>query len=221
MKQSQGIYFSDEFGMSDITNFYEDCLITQKESASQNGWKDLKSQQTRFTQMTHSVMQLYPESICDVGCGTGDYLSYLRTIGFVGRYKGIDMSERMINVASINHSEDSNATFTTELSSFKADVTVASGIFNVKGLTSDRVWKKYVRSVIEQMWENSNLGISFNVLSKYSDEKFRKKNLYYADPKEIIEYCAQNLSDRLILDHSYDQFDMTVTVGKKIVLVSK
>ena len=69
--------------------------------------------------------------------------------------------------------------------------------------------------------ENSNLGISFNVLSKYSDEKFRKKNLYYADPKEIIEYCAQNLSDRLILDHSYDQFDMTVTVGKKIVLVSK
>lgn len=165
--------------------------------------------------MSHAIMQLDPGSICDVGCGTGDYLAFLRSNGFSGVYVGLDLSKRMVEAASMNYVHDGKATFVTKLSSNPVDVTVASGIFNVKGMTAEEDWWHYVKSVIVDMWENSNLGISFNVLSKYSDEGLRKENLYYADPNEMVDYCAQNFSTNLILDHSYGQFDMTITVVKR------
>ena len=215
MAEEKKFDFTDKFGKSDITKFYEDCLESRDDPAQQNGWKNHHAQHSRFTQMSHAIMQLDPGSICDVGCGTGDYLAFLRSNGFSGVYVGLDLSKRMVEAASMNYVHDGKATFVTKLSSNPVDVTVASGIFNVKGMTAEEDWWHYVKSVIVDMWENSNLGISFNVLSKYSDEGLRKENLYYADPNEMVDYCAQKFSTNLILDHSYGQFDMTITVVKR------
>jgi SAM-dependent methyltransferase len=214
MHEKQGFNFSETFGKSDITTFYEECLVSKNDPAARNGWKDYYAQHSRFTQMTHAIMQLSPTSICDVGCGTGDYLGSLRSKGFRGSYIGIDLSERMITEASKKYVDDSNATFITGFSSVSADVTVTSGIFNVKGSAAEEDWIKYVGSVIENMWESSSLGISFNVLSLFSDAKLRKENLFYADPIKMVKYCAQKFSTNLILDHSYGQFDMTITIMK-------
>jgi SAM-dependent methyltransferase len=215
MTEKQGFIFSRKFSKLDITTFYEECLESRSDPATRNGWKDLHAQNSRFAQMSHAIMQFYPDSICDVGCGTGDYLEYLRSNKFSGSYIGIDISERMIAEASKKYVGDRSAVFIAGFSSIPADVTVASGIFNVKGLTAEEEWLKYVENVLENMWESSSLGISFNVLSQYSNVKLRKENLFYADPIAMVEYCAKQFSTNLILDHSYGQFDMTVTILKK------
>ena len=204
--------FSERFNSERITSFYEDCLMNGDDSGNRNGWKDSSAQQIRFNRIINAVLPLGPLSICDVGCGTGDFLHALRNNGFSGDYIGLDLSDQMISVARKNYINDQNSEFFVSSSCMSADVLIASGIFNVKGDADDREWVEYVYNVINNMWVNSRKAISFNVLSQKSDVDARKPNLFYADPLNFFSYLSSNFTSALIFDHSYGQFDMTITL---------
>jgi hypothetical protein len=64
------------------------------------------------------------------------------------------------------------------------------------------------------MNEKSKAGFAFNVLTKYSDVEFMRKELYYADPCFLFDYCKRAFSKNVALLHDYNQYDFTLIVRK-------
>jgi hypothetical protein len=95
-----------------------------------------------------------------------------------------------------------------------SDYTVASGIFNVMMGHTESQWLAYILSTLDEMNNKSKSGFSFNLLTKYSDQEHMKKNLYYADPCFLFDYCKRNYSKNIALLHDYDLYEFTIHVVK-------
>jgi len=206
--------------LSDVARHYEGCLIEMGVTAQGVGWKDLDSQIVRFRQFDKLVQLERVESLLDFGCGTGDYLTYLRESGYTGRYSGFDISEKMIETARRHHSGGVLSMFTDDGTTLEgADAVIGSGIFNVKGTSSTGSWRRYMEDTLNRMWELSKEAMAFNVLSLISDPQRRSANLYYSDPAEVLNYCIQTFSPHCYLNHHYGLFDFTVSIFRSPVLV--
>jgi len=106
-------------------------------------WNSEASQQLRFDQLFRCVSPTWPSSIRsvnDYGCGYGALTDHLERLGFSGEYRGYDASPKMIEAAARDHSGRGRH-FTSDRRALEvADLTVASGIFNVKLQATDEAW---------------------------------------------------------------------------------
>ena len=96
----------------------------------------------------------------------------------------------------------------------RADFVVASGIFNVRMNASDADWHGYVLSTIDELATLALRGFAFNALTAYSDADKRRKDLYYADPLEIFDYCKRTHSPQVALLHDYPLYEFTIIVRR-------
>ena len=152
-------------------------------------------------------------SICDYGCGYGAFLEYARSRGHVGGYVGFDAAAEMIQEANRRHSGDRLARFTSSRGEVPvSDFTIASGIFNVRLGTPVEEWRAYVEATIGDLAALSCRGFAFNVLSSYSDVEKQRADLYYADPRAVLDDCLRRWPRRVVLAHNYDLYEFTVTV---------
>lgn len=207
------------FVLSEVARHYEERLIEKGVTAQGVGWKDFDSQIIRFRQFDKLVHLERIQSLLDFGCGTGDYLSYLRESGYMGRYSGFDISEKMIESARRHHSGDALSMFTDDGTGLEcSDAVIGSGIFNVKGTSSIGSWQRYMEGTLNRMWELSKEVMAFNVLSLISDPLRRSANLYYSEPASVLNYCMQTFSPHCYLNHHYGQFDFTVSIFRSPVL---
>ena len=62
--------------------------------------------------------------------------------------------------------------------------------------------------------KKSELGFAINLLTTYSDPEKSKDHLFYANPEEIFRFCKNNISSKVILDHSYPLYEFTIMVKK-------
>ena len=182
-------------------------------------WRDEKSQEIRFEQLLGvlgkaSQAQLLNENckVLDYGCGYGALLSYLRKGGARSNYFGFDCSQAMIDAALEKNSNISNAVFSTTLPKEKVDFSLASGIFNVNLESQKNEFQKYILSILDVLYDRSRLGFAFNMLTAYSDSKFKRSDLYYENPVFIVEHCLKNYSRTVNLSHGYQLFEFTVGV---------
>src|SRR5205823_2897512 len=88
-------------------------------------------------------------SVCDYGCGYGALVDYLRARDHRGVYTGFDAADAMILEARSMHGADRSARFTSVRADVpQSDVTVASGIFNVRLTTPVDEWREYMEETI-------------------------------------------------------------------------
>ncbi|MEK6557209.1 MAG: class I SAM-dependent methyltransferase, partial [Candidatus Margulisiibacteriota bacterium] len=82
-----------------LIHFFETTLNTYSvDSPEVVGWSTRKTQHLRF-QLLNEIACLDDASLLDVGCGVGDYWSYLRSSAPTVKYVGIDLNPRMISFA--------------------------------------------------------------------------------------------------------------------------
>jgi hypothetical protein len=137
----------------------------------------------------------------------------LRAKGLDGDYWGYDLCEPMIAAARSEFSGDPRAHFTSDRAELpNADYCVASGIFSVKLDADDAAWHDHMMATIHEMAALSTRGIAFNALTSYSDRDKLRRDLYYADPLQLFDYCKRNLSRRVALLHDYKLYDFTIIV---------
>ena len=87
-----------------LVRLYEDRFQEMGEDIRTLGWKNREEQNLRF-KILCDVGDLRGASICDVGCGFGDLLDYLRsTVGDV-QYTGIDIAPSLLDRARQKHPE--------------------------------------------------------------------------------------------------------------------
>ena len=177
-------------------------------------WNSGESQTLRFAQLA----KVLPEppatfSVIDFGCGYGAFADYLLSTDRQFEYAGCDVSEAMVQTARELHRVAANCSFMTDARLLQpADFTVASGIFNVKMDVPVGEWEAYLHDTLDVMAGVSTRGFAFNVLTKYSDPERMRPDLYYADPCELLDYCARRYSRHVALLHDYGLYEFSVLV---------
>jgi SAM-dependent methyltransferase len=152
-------------------------------------------------------------SICDYGCGYGAFLDFLRGRGHTGAYTGLDAARTMVEAAATLHAGDGSARFVSDRAAIDAcDVTVASGIFNVRLTVPVHDWQQYMESTIDDLASLSRRGFAFNVLTSYSDADRQRADLYYADPRQVFDHCMRRWPRRVSLLHDYGLYEFTICV---------
>jgi SAM-dependent methyltransferase len=174
-------------------------------------WNSAESQLLRFEQFMRIVPTGEPVSVLDYGCGYGAFAEYLEDLNEVelAAYTGYDVSEEMVATAR----QRSKWRFTTareELTS--ADVSVASGVFNVRVDTDEHSWRAYTLETIAELAALSRRGLGFNMLTSYSDPERMTERLYYGDPAFYFDWCKRNLSRQVALLHDYGLYEFTMLV---------
>jgi len=195
-----------------VAKYYAAKLADHGPTPAGVDWNSEESQRRRFDQFMPLVANA-DVSICDYGCGYGAFLDYLRSRGHRGPYVGFDVAGEMVREASARHGGDRLACFTSVRSAVAAaDVTVASGIFNVRLSTPVDRWRDYIGETIDDLAALSRCGFAFNVLSSYSDADKRRADLYYADPRDLFGHCMERWPRRVAVVHDYGLYEFTVTV---------
>ena len=204
--------------LSHVSDYYSGKIKTFGPTSKGVDWKDEKSQITRFEQLI-KVIENPTEtfSLNDIGCGYGKLYEFLsgRFNSFV--YYGYDISTEMIEEAKKLYPDVSHLFFTIhDVDEIReADYSVASGIFNVKLCFEEKIWIEYVLDTLKVMNLKSRKGFAFNILTKYSDEEYKKDYLFYADPLFFFDFCVRNFSRHVVLFHDYGLFEFTIVVRKR------
>lgn len=178
-------------------------------------WNSKASQYLRFEQLT-KVINVDQFSVLDYGCGYGELVNYLSEVeNFQTTYFGYDISKEMLQQACSIFKYRQDVTFLSSLEKQKFDFVIASGIFNVKlNLATDNEWLDYIITTLNEMNELSVKGFSFNALTVYSEEEYKKDYLYYADPLFLFDYCKKYFSKDVALLHDYKLYEFTLIIRK-------
>lgn len=199
-----------------ISNLYSDNLTEHGDQSKAVGWPTADSQELRFEKLTEVILEtdsLF--SVNDYGCGYGAHLEYLIKKRYpVSGYNGYDLSEEMLDKSQERLKDfdgDLDLINSSEIST-QADFTFVSGTFNVRFESSYEEWKAFIEKTLHMINESSNLGFSFNLLSKYVD--WEEPHLFYGDPCYWFDYCKKNFSKHVSLLHDYPLYEWTILVRK-------
>ncbi len=197
-----------------VRAYFTESVRRHGDSARGADWKDAASQNLRFEVLAGLFRAGKGFSLLDVGCGTAALLGYLRENGWRGiDYTGIDVSPAMIEKAREKFSGLRGARFlvqSLEETRERYDYVVSSGILNRRHGIGEKRWGDYVLEVIRRQFAAARIGAAFNILTTYVD--FRAPQLYYCDPKMIIDYCRRELSPYVTIRHDYPLYEFTAYV---------
>ncbi|MET4445530.1 SAM-dependent methyltransferase [Bradyrhizobium sp. GM2.2] len=199
--------------LSNVAAYYSARLEAHGATPRGVDWNGTESHQLRHRQFLRLVRHDQDGSIIDLGCGFGDFLGYLRAAGHRGHFRGYDVAPSMIKAARELHGEGDDRCWHVGASPNEtADFAIASGIFNVRGDVGEKVWLDYIRKTLDVLACAGRKGFGFNVLSLSSDTDRRRRNLYYADPSEMLSYCLSRYGRSVALLQDYGLYEFTVLV---------
>ena len=132
--------------LSEAATYYAAKLDAHGPTAQGVDWNGPESHRQRHRQFLRLFESEPTASVIDLGCGFGDFFSFLRENGHLGRFTGYDIVPAMIEQARKLHGEASDRQWRVgaEPTEF-ADYAIASGIFNVRGTVVEEAWEGYRR----------------------------------------------------------------------------
>jgi SAM-dependent methyltransferase len=201
--------------LADVSAYYTGKLKEYGACPRGVDWNGPESQLLRFRQLVRIVNEHRPVSVNDLGCGYGAFFDFLKETLHNFSYLGCDVSAEMISAARQRHSGDANAQYHIgTVPTRRADYGVASGIFSVRLTHDNTEWREYMNAILDVLNRTSRLGFAFNCLSTYSDPEKARPDLFYADPRDIFDYCTRSFSRNVALLHDYGLYEFTILVRK-------
>lgn len=190
--------------------FYREQVARHGNDVRSLAWGSRASQELRFKVFTE-LFPLQGARVLDLGCGLGDFLSYLKRRRIRVEFTGVDMTPEMVRQARLNHPGarflvgDLRDAATSRL---RADYVFASGIFNYR-IGGHRAW---MWRTIAAMHRAARRGMAFNVMSRRAPFKYAEN--HYEDPGECLDRCL-DAYPRAVLRHDYMEHDFTIAVPKR------
>jgi hypothetical protein len=202
--------------IDDQRKTYVDNFIKHKDSSLGTFQNDRATQYLRFERIIKPFREILNDNVSlhDFGCGVCDLHQYLLNEGIGHDYSGTEVIQEMVDHAKGKYPgiKVYNRDVISNPVPDKYDIVVFSGGLYLPGSVPGDEWEKFVYKVLDTMWNMSNIGISFNLLTTYSD--YRRPDLFYVDPKEMFDFCVTRMSRFVTLDHSYPLYEWTIAVFK-------
>lgn len=201
--------------LADVARYYSARLAAHGSSPRGVDWNGAESQRLRFAQLLRVCEGAHCFSLNDIGCGYGALFDYLREQGRRVDYLGVDISEAMVAKANeLHHGLPACRFLLGERAGWVADYAVASGIFNVKLDAPSAAWRGHVLQSLGALNDACRSGFAFNCLTRYSDARLMREELFYADPCELFDYCKRHFARDVALLHDYGLYEFTIVVRK-------
>ena len=186
---------------SEIKEHYKKLFLQHGINPKSVQWSDSVTQTNRFKILSEIDVNL--DSVIDVGCGLGDFFTYLKKEKkFSGSYLGLDYLQEFVQACKDQFGSESNAAFqlfdlTRDNVPSAYDYIFLSGVFNNKIEQNEQ----FMYQSIKKMFEAALKGVSFNALSTYVD--YEDDGLYYSDPLAVFDFCKKNITRKVTLRHDY------------------
>jgi hypothetical protein len=207
----------------DQIDTYLNNFILNKGHSTGTFQNDQITQYMRFKHVIEPFREILNENITfhDLGCGSCDMYEYISKNNIKMRYSGTEIIQEMIDYAKFKYPgiELFNRDILNDNINDKYDIVVFSGGLYLPGSIPRLEWKEFVYEIIKKMWNMSNIGISFNLLTTYSD--YKQNHLFYVDPREMFDFCLNNFSRFVKLDHAYPLYEWSISVFNQDYISNK
>ena len=170
-------------------------------------WSSRGIQKTRFKVLADIGISA-GDSVLDIGCGFGDFFSWLAGCNKPIEYTGMDLSQDILTKAKQLNPELnllSGELFDFDWQEKSFDWIVLSGTLNWN-LHDNGV---YARRLIQRMFELCYHGIAFNMLNSRVCNEKSMGNLLAYDPQEMLGFCQQ-ITDKCQIRTDYLDNDFTI-----------
>ncbi len=174
------------------------------------GWGSINQQRYRFSQTLFGFGADEVNSFLDIGCGFGDYFSFLNEKDVkVSSYTGWDINPDLIGEAKTKWAGSGHLTnFEVRMTQFipngeVADIVVMLGVLNLN--FHDKVDNyEYTKNFITKAFSLCKKLLIVDFLSIHRSGTHPKEDfVFYHDPKILLDF-AFSLSNRVTIKHDYE-----------------
>ena len=183
----------DPLGKKELIDFYEFHRRQFGASPMALRWTP-EGQMARYEAFLEVMGDIQGKSIIDLGCGRGDFYTFLKSRGIYVSYTGIDINENFIKEAETSHPE---ATFLVcdieeEEIPERFDIALAIGVFNLRvaGIRQSMV------NTLKRLFGLCQEAMYFDLIMKGPDTDPELNALL---PEEAVEMVRKTLSRRFAL----------------------
>lgn len=176
-------------------------------------WNSRQSQQGRFISLKR-IGNLNNKNILDIGCGTGDFLTFLKEHNIKpAHYFGIDLMNEFIEVSKERHPEAEFiiGDFFEYHFPFDIDYAFCNGALNVRETNNMKLLEKAIKKVLDLV--KCGFGLT---LIKFCREYVEDNKLFYYKEKNI-EQLLKKLRVIYKIHSDYADNDFSVFIYKKII----
>jgi SAM-dependent methyltransferase len=172
------------------------------------GWNGRDDQELRFKVLC-DIADLSGASVCDIGCGFGDLIDYLRVHFGTFGYTGIDLSPSLVGKAQQIHPDYDLRCVDILREGFieRSDYFLLSGALNFR--VEDN-WK-LTTDILRLLFSLANKGVAANFLSTYVN--FQRLDNYHHDPEQVFAF-GRSLTKWVALRHDYPLWEFTIYLYK-------
>lgn len=150
------------------------------------------------------------DSVLDLGCGFGDFYTYLKRQGINVKYTGYDINKNLIEIAKKNHPDVEFYVKDILIENFPVfDYIVSSSTFNLKLLHEDNYI--FIERILKKCYNHINIGLAFDFLTSYVD--FETEEAFHYQPEKLFA-IAKQISKKVCLRHDYELFEFCIYIYK-------
>lgn len=199
-----------------IVKHYEDCFLKHGDSHLGVDWPNEKDAITRYEIMLDIIPKDKEYSLLDFGCGAGHMLEYIRKKNIDNIvYTGLELSQKFIDHC-INKFNNIDFLYLDILNTEKKlpsyDFIILNGVFTEKqGLDYNSMFD-YFKKLLTKLFEITNCGLAFNVMSKHVD--WERDDLFHLPHDALAEFLTKNLSRNYIIRNDYKLYEYTTYLYK-------
>jgi len=169
-----------------------------------------RTQMMRFLAFAQ-VVRLEGSSILDIGCGTGDFLDFLKQQGINADYTGFDISPVMIE-RCLERFPDGNfisGEFITWMPERTFDYTIAIAIHNnVRVKDAQEILEATLRKQFEMAKQAAHMSVLSSLYADFSE------SMQVWNPKDILA-MALDITPYVLFRHDYLLHDFSLTLFKE------
>lgn len=199
-----------------IADHYNECFKTHGDNHLGVDWPNYEDTLVRHQIMSEIFVNKNNISVLDFGCGLGHLYGYLKNTksNYNIEYSGLDINENFYNFCKEKYPDlnfyHKDILLDDNIPNF--DYIICNGTFTEKKeLTYDEMFN-FVTSVLIKLWDKTNCGISFNLMSKLVD--WERDDLFHVSMDEIGLFLKKNLSKNFTIRYDYKLYEYTIYVYK-------
>lgn len=195
----------DPLGKKELLDFFDRHLKDFGDTPQAVRWTP-EGQLRRYETLLQIAGDISQKTILDFGCGKGDFYGFLKGRGIQTDYCGIDINNRLIELAVHKYPEvEFIATDIDEVRFEREfDVVFVCGVFNLRvaGI------KESMQEELKKLFRICREALHVNLLTFYTPS--RSVELFYVKPEKILEFAIRELSASVTLRHSREDIFLSV-----------
>ncbi|MEW6053986.1 MAG: class I SAM-dependent methyltransferase [Nitrospirota bacterium] len=195
----------DPLGKKELLDFFDRHLKDFGDTPQAVRWTP-EGQLRRYETLLQISGDISQKTILDFGCGKGDFYGFLKGRGIQTDYCGIDINNRLIELAVHKYPEAEFIATDIDEVRFERefDVVFICGVFNLRvaGI------KESMQEELKKLFRISREALHVNLLTFYTPS--RSVELFYVKPEKILEFAVRELSASVTLIHSCEDIFLSV-----------